>query len=240
MGAHARRPGSPDPAAFASRTPREPGEPQYDRLLTPRSRVLGPALPHCSCAALQVGKAFLFAAYDGCCEEQNSFYGVWRPAQLRAGPDGTQPYTQPRNLPQAMPLPAAAAYAAAAALVDVPSLRAPGVFTVDNSETRRDGRLYPSCVAFESLQEGVAPLLALFIIGHGLGDRVNATVTVPAAAAMNLTLVNGYGTPMPVLSSSNAVGSYTVQMSIAPLPQYLMLTPESGVAAASVCSTLVW
>ena len=33
-----------------------------------------------------VRKAFLFAAYDGCCAESGGFFGIWRSGQLRLGP----------------------------------------------------------------------------------------------------------------------------------------------------------
>ena len=33
-----------------------------------------------------VRKAFIFAAYDGCCAESDGFFGLWRPALLRIGP----------------------------------------------------------------------------------------------------------------------------------------------------------
>jgi hypothetical protein len=190
---------------------------------------------------MQVHKAYLFAAYDGCCEEQNSFFGIWRPAQLRNGPDRLSPYTQPRNLPQPMPLPAAAAFAVASALADVPSGRAPGVFVVDNTETRQDGALPPSCIAFEGLQKGTAPLAVLFNIGHALNSLTNATIALPAALAASAKLLNGYGTPLPLLLSPGPSDTLLIALSITPLPQYLLLPTESGsTTAAAACSSLLW
>jgi hypothetical protein len=142
-----------------------------------------------------------------------------------------------------MPLPAAAAYAVASSLIDVPSGRAAGVFVVDNTETRSDGLLPPSCVAFEA-QNGsslVSPLLVLFTIGHGLGDRTNATLTLPsAAAAVGAMLLNGYGTPLALKTSPNPDGSVTILVSIAPLPQYLQLSQGSAATASACCETLAW
>ena len=191
--------------------------------------------------AALVGKAFLFAAYDGCCEEQNSFFGVWRPAQLRQGPDAEAPYTQPRNLPQVEPLPAAAAYATAAALLDVPSRRAAGVFVVDHTARAAPAGSVqpPSCVAFESMDGGVTPPLAvLFTVGHDLGSRTPATVMLPT---INATLLNGYGTPMPLSLGGATAGGVNATLLIAPLPQYLVLSGvDSDASAASVCATLQW
>lgn len=194
--------------------------------------------------AALVGKAFLFAAYDGCCEEQNAFFGVWRPAQLRQGPGAEAPYTQPRNLPQVEPLPAAAAYAIAAALLDVPSGRAAGVFVVDHTaRAAQAGSVQPpSCVAFESMDGGATPPLAvLFTVGHDLGSRTPATVTLPTDAAAGAQLLNGYGTPMPLSLGGATAGGVNATLSIAPLPQYLVLSgADSDTTAASVCATLQW
>jgi hypothetical protein len=191
-----------------------------------------------------VEKAFLFAAFDGCCEEQNSFFGVWRPAQLRTGPGAAEPYTQPRNLPQVEPLPAAAAFATAAALLDVPSGRSAGVFVVDHTARAAPAGSVqpPSCVAFENCGEGNAsPLLVLFTVGHGLGDRTPATLVLPAAAAAGATLANGYGTPLVLPTQAAAGGGVLASLFVAPLPQYLVLEGAGpGVTAASVCASLQW
>ena len=145
-----------------------------------------------------------------------------------------------------MPLPAASAYAMASSLVDIPAGRSAGVFVVDNTETRFDGALPPSCIAFESqrcadpLGSEVAPLISLFIIGHGLGDRTNANLTLTTAAAAGALLVNGYGTPLPLLVTPNPDGSVNVSLSVAPLPQYLLLGGGCSTSAVAACSSLIW
>ena len=194
------------------------------------------ALLHVRAAPLAalVEKAFLFAAFDGCCAEQNAFYGTWRPAQLRTGPAALAPYTQPRNLPQVMPLPAAAAFAVAAALVDAPAGRQAGVFVVDH--THEGGG--PSCLAFESARAGVRALAVLFTIDHDPGARCDANLTLPAAAAADAVLVNGLGTELQLEAMGGAGGDLVLRLHLAALPQYLTL--GQGASATEACESLVW
>jgi hypothetical protein len=197
------------------------------------------ALLHLRSAPLapRVEKAFLFAADDGCCEEQNSFYGLWRPAQLRTGPSALQPYTQPVHLGATMPLPAAAAYAAAAALVDVPSGRAAGVPVVDNSGAA-PGAYAPSCFAFEGSSE-TRPLVALFVTAHHYNDRVAASLVVAAGSLAQTALLNGLGAPMaPLAAAPLSGGRLNVTLAVASLPQYLIL--PLGASSLDACASLVW
>jgi len=182
--------------------------------------------------AQYVEKAYLFASFDGCCEEQNSFFGVWRPAQLRTGPRALAPYTQPENLGDVMPLPAAAAFAAAAALVDAPSGRAPGVFVVDNTAGNAPAAAPrpPSCVAFEAVAPGVGAVAALFTTDHDYNARATATIALGAGAPP--ALLNGLGTPM-ALNATRGVAT----LSVAALPQYLVFAP-GGSTATAACESL--
>lgn len=153
-----------------------------------------------------VQKSYYFAAYDGCCEESNTFFGLWRPSQMRSGPNASiAPLDlQPSNLGATMPLPGVPAYAVASVLLDVPSGRAPGVFVVDHSVDGASApagqQLPPSCVAFEGpagrdssiralrypdeypLSEhdnaNVSSLAALMIIGHHYNDRTVANGSI--------------------------------------------------------------
>ena len=203
--------------------------------------LIAQALIHMRSAPLapMVEKAFLFAADDGCCSEQNSFYGLWRPAQLRTGPSALAPYTQPVNLAATMPLPAAAAYAAAAALIDVPSGRAAGAPVRDNTGAR-PGAYAPSCFAFASAGAGAGgapPLVAVFITAHHYNDRVPASLVVAAASAAQLRLLNGLGAPM-ALAAVPLAGGVNVTLAVASLPQYLIL--PLGASAEDACASMVW
>lgn len=151
--------------------------------------------------------------------------------------------------------PVAAAYATAAALVDVPSGRAAGVFVVDNTATGSTippghSQLPPSCVAFDAgAGKGagaVQPLVALFIIGHHYNDRTVATATFTTGDASQLSVLNGLGAPMPAnvttataAASGGAAGTpVTLTITIAPLPQYVLLPVD--VDPQAVCASLAW
>ena len=199
--------------------------------------------------ASYVEKAFYFAADDGCCAEEDTFFGLWRPCQLRTGGDALAPYTQPQHLPQTMPLPAAAAYATAAAMVDLASGRHAGSIVIDNTAEGgyaelHGGKLPPTCIAFAADSANTS-VLAMFILGHHFNDRTDATLQVPASAGEQLRLTNGLGTRLPRLgtrlplnATAQAATAVTLRLSIASLPQYLTL--PSTVDAAAVCSTLKW
>lgn len=203
--------------------------------------------------ASYVEKAFYFAADDGCCAEENTFFGLWRPCQLRTGGDALAPYTQPQHLPQTMPLPAAAAYATAAAMVDLASGRHAGVIVIDNTAEGgyaelHGGKLPPTCIAFAADSANTS-VLAMFILGHHFNDRTDATLQVPTSGAPHdkwsatsageqLRLTNGLGTRLPLNATAQAATAVTLRLSIASLPQYLTL--PSTVDAAAVCSTLKW
>ena len=192
--------------------------------------------------ASYVEKAFYFAADDGCCAEEDTFFGLWRPCQLRTGGDALAPYTQPQHLPQTMPLPAAAAYATAAAMVDLASGRHAGSIVIDNTAEGgyaelHGGKLPPTCIAFAADSANTS-VLAMFILGHHFNDRTDATLQVPASAGEQLRLTNGLGTRLPLNATAQAATAVTLRLSIASLPQYLTL--PSTVDAAAVCSTLKW
>ena len=195
-----------------------------------------------------VSKAYYFAAYDGCCAESNGYFGLWRPQQLRAGADvASAPFapSQPNaTTDRAHPLPGAAAFATAAALIDVESGRKPGAFIVDNSAMGRfpspTTQLPPSCVAFAPAEgSGAAPLIALFILGRSFNDRTAASMLVATTAPPSaLRVVNGVGTPLGVNVSSAAAGSVSVALQIAALPQYWTLPADADPIAA--CASLTW
>lgn len=202
--------------------------------------------------ASYVEKAFYFAADDGCCAEENTFFGLWRPCQLRTGDDALAPYTQPQHLPQTMPLPAAAAYATAAAMVDLASGRHAGSIVIDNTAVGgyaelHGGKLPPTCIAFAA-DSADTSVLAMFILGHHFNDRTDATLQVPTSSSglagvsgveEQFLLTNGLGTRLPVNATAEAAAAaITLRLSIASLPQYLTL--PSTVDAAAVCSTLKW
>lgn len=189
-----------------------------------------------------VEKVDLFAAYDGCCEESNTFFGIWRPVQLRTGPNATAEYLQPTNLASILPLPAVSAYATASVLLDVPSGRAPGVFVLDHSQDGASApagqQLPPSCVAFEAAQAGVQPLAALFLVGHHYNDRTTATGTLPSAGCggsgtVGVAWTSGLGAPLPL-----SVSGCTITLNLASLPSYLTL--PVGSSATDFCNTLKW
>jgi hypothetical protein len=191
--------------------------------------------------AQYVKKAFVFAGYDGCCEESNTFYGIWRPAQRRSGPNATQDMQQPdKELSYVMPLPAVPAYATASVMTDVPSGRAPGVFVVDNSangHSAPDGQqLPPTCVAFEPAptSSGVAPLAVVWITGHHYNDRSVVTASAPGAST-GVQLLNGMGTPLP----ANTTGGAELTLTVTPLPQYVILA-QGGPTATAFCESLKW
>lgn len=193
--------------------------------------------------AQYVQKAFYFAAYDGCCEEQNGFFGLWRPAQLRTGPNATLPGQQPQLLSNIMPLPSVGAYATASLLVDVPSGRLAGVFVVDNTANGGDASLPPSCIAFEpdpSVPPPVAALVAIFTLGHHFNDRTAATVQITTASPGNVSAINGLGSPLElnITSVHEAATTYQVSLSVGPLPQYILL--PSDTTATQVCASLNW
>jgi hypothetical protein len=193
--------------------------------------------------ATYVKKVFVFAAYDGCCEESNGFFGIWRPSMLRTGANATATNVlqEPASLlGDALPLPATGAYAAAAYFTDVPSGRAAGVFVIDNTisgATAPAGQqLPPSCVAFEDTTGSGQGVAVLWIVGHHFNDRTTATVKFASSSdAQAASSYNGFASPMPIVLGSDGV---TVTLTIAPLPQYLVV--PHGVTAASVCSTLAW
>ncbi len=193
------------------------------------------ALIHLRSAPLAalVEKAYLFAAFDGCCEEQNSFFGAWRPAQKRMGAAALRPYTQPTHLEDVMPLPAAAAFAATAALIDVPAGRAAGVFVVDNTAGNAPAAALraPSCVAFESAAPGVGAVAAIFTTNHDPNARVAARVAFGAGAPP--ALLNGLGAPM-ALNASGAVAT----LAVGSLPQFLVFAAQ-GTTATAACASLV-
>lgn len=138
-----------------------------------------------------------------------------------------------------MPLPSAAAYALASVLVDVPSGRLPGRFIVDNSANGAATGA-PSCIAFETDASSSlhAPPLAVFMTtAHHYNDRTPATARVTTASPAALLLRNGLGTPLEG-AIAPAPGGASLALSIAPLPQFLIL--PSDTTAAAVCATLTW
>ena len=187
-------------------------------------------------------KAFLFAAYDGCCAESDGFFGIWRPALLRtgAGADGDiEPVGWLSNI---VPLAGVAAYATASALVDVPSGRLPGQFVVDNSGGDGSPPYLPSCVAFEpnpAVSPAAAPLIVLMTAAHHFNDRVDATLQVNSVLPPSaFTARNGLGAAMPLVVSGNGAGWIAFNFSIGALPQYVELPADASATAA--CATLRW
>lgn len=204
--------------------------------------------------AQYVEKAFYFAADDGCCAEENTFFGLWRPCQLRTGRNALAAYTQPQHLSQTMPLPAVAAYATAAAMVDLESGRHAGSIVIDNTALGgyaelHDGKLPPTCIAF-SADTANTSVLAIFILGHHFNDRTAATLQVPVSSSGvgvlqsdgRLRLTNGFGTQIALdvktAGPPETASTTTLQLLIASLPQYLVL--PSTIDATAVCSTLKW
>lgn len=185
---------------------------------------------------------------------------MWRPAQLRTGPNATDDYLQPTlmNVGPILPLPGVSAFATASVLVDVPSGRLPGVMVVDNTRNGATApagqQLPPTCIAFEAGTSSQA-VAALFIIGHHYNDRTVVTATVPGTAA-GLTRVNGLGSPLPLsaaaatsanqqpaqrLSSPSRdvhASSTALTLDVAALPQYVLL--PAGVTATAFCNSLKW
>ena len=192
-----------------------------------------------------VKKAFLFAAYDGCCAESNGFFGIWRPSMLRTGVNATSDSVQPTAwLNKIIPLAGTAAYATASALLDVPSGRLPGIFVVDHSESTFEPPYLPSCVAFESDPGSplhAPPLLVLMMQGHHYNDYVDVKLKVTTAAPSGeLLLRNGLGTPMKITVGEGLEeqGVLALSLRVTPLPQYLILPPDSS--ATDACGTLTW
>ena len=224
-----------------------------------------------------VRKVFVFAAYDGCCvgaqrgvgelvchplpvstphalhpptnpSESGGYFGLWRPAMRRSAQDAASDWGRPTNVPGVVPLPAAAAYSTAAALVDVPAGRLPGVFVVDHTASgapmSAGGVHPPTCVAFEPDDSAAGPraqpLAVLFIVAHHFNDRTPAVASVWTAAAPSMVLLNGYGTPLPFNTSRAASNdaAFSVHLTLAALPQYLLLPHDTN--ATAVCASLVW
>jgi hypothetical protein len=183
-----------------------------------------------------VEKFFLFAAYDGCCVESGGYFGVFRPGLMRTGANATSDMQPPSEwTSDVVPLPAAAAYATASVLVDVPSGRLAGVWVVDNSEA---GSSLPSCVAFETdptSSVGAPPMAVLMTTAHHFNDRTPVTLRVVTAQPGALGLRNGLGAPLPLATDS---ANLTLSLSLAALPQYLMLPRDT--TAAAVCATLMY
>ena len=181
-----------------------------------------------------VEKFFLFAAYDGCCIEGGGYFGVFRPGLFRTGPNATSDVQYPSVWTNdVVPLPASAAYATASALVDVPSGRLAGVWVVDNSEA---GNGLPSCVAFEtdpSSSVGAPPVAALMTTAHHFNDRTSVSLHIVTTQPEALTLRNGLGAPL-----SLALDGANITLSLAALPQYLVLPHDT--TAAAVCATLAY
>jgi hypothetical protein len=204
--------------------------------------------------AQYVKKAFYFAADDGCCVESDGYFGLWRPAMMRAGVNATSDEEDPTHtLTERIPLAGAASYATASVLVDVPSGRLAGVFVVDNSNQtagvsgQTPGKLAvykPSCVAFEpdptsSLKPAPQPLVVLMTTAHHYNDFTPATISVATKTPEQLSLRNGLGAPM-ALPTAVADGGADVALTlrITALPQYL--TVPNDTTAAAVCATLKW
>lgn len=200
--------------------------------------------------AAHVEKLFLFAADDGCCVEGGGFFGAFRPGFLREGADAADDWIPPGapgggGWPKAMtadktPLPAAAAYATASALADVPSKRLAGVFVVDNSA---DGAASgaPSCVAFEpdprAPPPAAAPLAVVFTTQHHFNDRVAATLLAATARPADAAVMNGLGAPLAGVLAP-AAGGVRATLSIAPLPTYILLPADAS--ATQACASLAW
>lgn len=188
-----------------------------------------------------VRKAFYFAAYDGCCVESDGYFGLWRPGFERRGGNATGD-TEPTGwLPDVVPLAAVAAYATAAALVDVPSGRLPGVFVVDHSAQPAEPPYLPSCVAFETDPASplaAPPLAVVMTTAHHFNDFLPVTLTVATGAPGAVVVRSGLGTPLDVALTAAAGGGVDVALDAVALPQYVLLPPD--VTAAAVCATLLW
>ena len=189
-----------------------------------------------------VEKAFYFAGYDGCCAESNGFFGLWRPAQRRVGPNATQPQQQPQQIPGIVPLPAVNAFSTASLLIDVPSGRLAGRFIVDHTALGAailpgTTQLPPSCVVFDTdpaSSVNAPPLIVLYILGHHYNDRTIARVVSPV---LPLGLQSGLGVELPLVSSGDEP-KVTLTLTLAGLPQYLIL--PLGANATAVCASLAW
>jgi len=196
-----------------------------------------------------VKKAFLFAAYDGCCVESDGYFGLWRPAFLRRGVNVTSnDLLEPSEwLPQIIPLAGVAAYATASSLIDVPSGRLPGVFVIDNSAQQGLPPFLPSCVAFETDPDsplGASPLVVLMTTAHHFHDFLNVNMTISTSSPSDIIVRNGLGTPLSisptqvVMSGTQAQATVLLQLEAVALPQYVILPKDTS--ASNVCATLVW
>jgi hypothetical protein len=195
--------------------------------------------------AQYVQKAFYFAADDSCCAESGGFFGLWRSAQRRSGANATQPGQEPSKLlAPLVPLPSVAAFAVASTLLDVASGRLPGVFVVDHSAEGGalppgGTQLPPTCVAFApdpASPQKPPPLCALFILGHHFNDRTLANMTLSAPPAR---IVSGLGASLPAaVEQSSSSGAVVLPLTLAALPQYVIL--QEGSDAVSACASLTW
>ena len=180
-----------------------------------------------------------------CCAESNGFFGVWRGAQQRSGPNATAAGQWPeRILPALVPLPSAAAHAVASVLLDVPSGRLAGQWVIDHSAdgaaaAAGSAQLPPSCVAFApdpASPLAPAPLIAVFILGHHFNDRTAATLSLAAAPAR---VVSGLGAPLPAQAeAAGSGGAVRLALSVAALPTYVELA--QGADAVAACEGLAW
>lgn len=185
-----------------------------------------------------------------CCAESNGFFGLWRGAQQRTGPNATSPAQWPsRILSTLVPLPSVSAHAVASVLLDVPSGRLAGQWVIDHSV---DGgvaspgsssqQLPPSCVAFApdpASPLNPPPLIVLFILGHHFNDRTTATLALGAPPAR---VVSGLGAELPAQPTAVVVegggGGVTIPLSLAALPTYVELAQGTDPVAA--CEGLTW
>ena len=194
-----------------------------------------------------VKKAFLFAAYDGCCVESDGYFGIWRPAFLRRGVNVTTNDLQEPSewLPQIIPLAGVAAYATASNLIDVPSGRLPGVFVLDNSAQQAIPPFLPSCVAFETDPDSpldAQPLAVLMTTAHHFNDALKVNMTISTTLPNDILVRNGLGTPLSIPSShvhENGIKSdVSLQLEAVALPQYIILPKDT--TATQACASLVW
>jgi hypothetical protein len=102
-------------------------------------------------------------------------------------------------------------------------------------------------VAFETSDpETVPALAAVFILGHHFNDRTPANATITTGGPISsASLSNGVGTPLPLIATPTGPGpnadgatKYTVQLIVAPLPQYVLLPPDA--TATAFCNSLTW